>query len=73
MSEVSVQVPADVDEKEVKIILACELYSEGKLTLKQAADVAGLNIWDFVYELGKRKKSFTNIAPEDLEKELEAP
>ncbi len=72
MPEVSVKLPVDIGERDVKIILACELYSEGKLTLKQAADVTGLDVWDFTYELGKRKKSFTNITPQDLKEELEA-
>lgn len=72
MSEISVKLPVDIEEKDIKIILACELYSDGKLTLKQAADVAGLSVWDFSYGLGKRKKSFTNITPDDLKEELEA-
>ena len=60
----------DVNEDEARIALAAELYREGKMTLKQAADTAQLTLWDFLYELGKRKVSYTNITVEDLQEEL---
>ncbi|MEA1957767.1 MAG: UPF0175 family protein [Euryarchaeota archaeon] len=60
----------DVNEDEARIALAAELYREGKMTLKQAADTAQLTLWDFLYELGKRKVSYTNITVEDLREEL---
>ena len=60
----------DVNEDEARIALAAELYREGKMTLKQAADTAQLTLWDFLYELGKRKVSYTNIAVDDLREEL---
>jgi len=61
----------DVNEDEARIALAAELYREGKMTLKQAADTAQLTLWDFLYELGKRKVSYTNITVEDLREELD--
>ena len=66
-----VELPADVDEQEILVTLATILYKEGKLTLKQAADLARLSVEDFLLELGKRKISFTNITPEELREELE--
>ncbi len=60
----------DVNEDEARIALAAELYREGKMTLKQAADTAKLTLWDFLYELGKREVSYTNITVEDLQEEL---
>ena len=60
----------DVNEDEARIALAAELYREGKMTLKQAADTAQLTLWDFLYELGKRKVSYTNITVDDLQEEL---
>gem|GEM_PF-1433749 len=65
-----IEIPAWLDEKDVKIAMAAQLFKEGKVTLKQGAEIAGLTIWDFLYELGKRKISYTNITPEDLEEEL---
>jgi predicted HTH domain antitoxin len=61
----------DVNEDEARIALAAELYREGKMTLKQAADTAQLTLWDFLYELGKREVSYTNITVEDLQEELD--
>ena len=43
-----VELPADVDKREILIALAVILYKEGKLTLKQAADLAGLSVEDFL-------------------------
>lgn len=66
-----VELPADVDKREILVTLAVILYKEGKLTLKQAADLAGLSVEDFLLELGRRKVSFTNITLEELREELE--
>jgi predicted HTH domain antitoxin len=60
----------DVNEDEARIDLAAELYRESKMTLKQASDTAQLTLWDFLYELGKREVSYTNITVEDLQEEL---
>lgn len=65
-----IEIPAWLDERDVKIAMAVQLYKEGKVTLKQGAEIASLTVWDFLYELGKRKISYTNITPEDLEEEL---
>lgn len=69
--KLEVPLKAWIDEKEAKIALAAELYREGKITLKQAADTADLTVWDFLYEIGKRKISYTNITLEDLRSEIE--
>jgi len=71
LKEIKLRIPRTVSEKEAKIILSVQLYKEEKVTLKQAADVAELSLWDFLYELGKRKVSFTNISSEDLKDEIE--
>ena len=46
------------------------LYKERKISVGQAAKLAGLTLRDFMYELGKHKESFTNITAEELEEEL---
>lgn len=61
-----------IDENELKIALSAELYREGKVTLKQAADIANLTVWDILYEFGKRKISYTNITTDDLCNEIES-
>ena len=68
---ISLQVPSDISEKEVRLLVAGELYKGGKLTLKQAADLSNLSLWDLLHEFGKRNVSFTNITIDDLKKEIE--
>lgn len=60
----------DVSENEMKLYLAIMLYKERKISISQAAKLAGLTISAFIYELGKHKTSFTNITEEELEEEL---
>jgi predicted HTH domain antitoxin len=60
----------DLSENEMKLYLAIMLYNERKISISQAAKLAGLAISDFMYELGKHKTSFTNITEEELEEEL---
>ena len=71
VKKLEVPLVGDVNEDEARIALAAELYREGKMTLKQAADTAQLTLWDFLYELGKREVSYTNITVEDLREELD--
>ena len=60
----------EISEKELKLYLAMILYKERKMSLGQAAKLAGLSLSDFMYELGKHKVGFTNITEEELEEEL---
>jgi len=60
----------DVSENELKLYLAIMLYKERKISIIQAAKLAGLTLSDFIYELGKHKAAFTNITAEELEEEL---
>ena len=60
----------DVSENEMKLYLAIMLYKERKISISQAAKLAGLTLSDFMYELGKHKTVFTNITEEELEEEL---
>ena len=60
----------DVGENELKLYLAIMLYKERKISISQAAKLAGLTLSDFIYELGKHKEAFTNITAEELDEEL---
>jgi predicted HTH domain antitoxin len=68
---ITIKVPAEISEKEIKLRVAADLYGEGAITLNQAADLAEASVWDFLHEIGKMKISFTNISLEDLKEELE--
>jgi predicted HTH domain antitoxin len=70
IKKLEVPLIGDLNEADARIALAAELFREGKMTLKQAADIAQLTLWDFLYELGKRKISYTNITREELQEEL---
>lgn len=70
IKKLEVSLIGDLTEADARIALAAELFREGKMTLKQAADIAQLTLWDFLYELGKRKISYTNITLEELHEEL---
>ena len=60
----------EISENELKLYLAMMLYKERKISIGQAAKLAGLTLSDFMYELGKHKIGFTNITEEELEEEL---
>jgi len=60
----------EISENELRLYLAMMLYKEKKLSMGQAAKLAGLALSDFMYELGKHKIGFTNISEEELEEEL---
>ena len=61
-----------IDEYEARLLLAVELYREGRLTLKQAAELAGLCVEDFMREFSRRKVSIINLDEEELKEELRA-
>ena len=60
----------DLSERELKLYLAIMLYRERRISIGQAAKLAGLKLRDFMYELSKHNESFTNITAEELEEEL---
>lgn len=75
--EVKVKVPSDLVgllkprrvEDEVKLLVALELYREGKVSLGKAAGIAGLSIREFLNELRTRGVSI-NYDLEELEKDF---
>lgn len=56
----------DLNEPELKILLAGELYERGKLSLGQAADLAGLSKRAFVEIMGMYEFSLFSKSEEDL-------
>ncbi len=68
--KISISEHIGIDEHEARLLLAVELYREGRLTLKQAADLAGLCVEDFMKELSRRKVSIINLDDEELKEEL---
>ena len=67
---IQIEVPQELTERDVKIAIAVELYREGKLTLKQASELAGLCLEDFMKVLSEKKVSVINWDEEELKTEL---
>jgi len=70
MPKVVIEVPDELPGKDVIIATAVQLYREGKLTLKQASDLADLCLEDFMKVLSEKKVSPINWGEEELQKEL---
>lgn len=60
----------DVDNKDLAMMVAAQLYEQGKLSLGQAAEVAGLTKRTFTELLGKYNVSVFNAPPSDLSSDV---
>ncbi len=68
--QVIIEIPDEISERDVRIAIAVQLYRDGRLTLKQASDLADLCVEDFMKVLSEKKVSIINWSEEDLQKEL---
>ena len=57
-------------QQDLKEILAAKLFELGRLTLSQAATLAGLPLWTFMETLSRLKVSVINTTPEQFADEL---
>ena len=71
MKTISLRIPdsVDVDEKELSLKLLTQLYDKGKLTLGQAAKLAGMTKQEFMQILGKYEISIFGETLEDIERD----
>ena len=69
MKTVSIRLPdsVDVDDREAQTILAAQLYKHGRLSLGQAAEVAGLSKRTFAEILGRYEVSVFNEDANEIE------
>lgn len=72
MKTLSIKIPqtADVDDREAKMSLASKLYERGKLTLGQAAELAGYSKETFMELLADYNVSFINYFPDELDEDI---
>ncbi|MCU1290653.1 MAG: hypothetical protein JWN60_2882 [Acidobacteria bacterium] len=72
MKTLTINVPdtLDVDDREVLMIVATRLYEQGRLSLGQAAEVAGLTKRTFAELLGSYNVSIFNYPASDLSKDV---
>jgi predicted HTH domain antitoxin len=67
MKSVTIHLPENIDEREVRLAIAAVLYDRGILSSGQAADFAGITKREFVESLRKFGVSFFGETLNDLE------
>ena len=60
----------DVDNRDLAMLVSTRLYEQGKLSLGQAAEMAGLTKRTFTELLGHYNISIFNFPPTDLSKDV---
>jgi predicted HTH domain antitoxin len=70
MSQVNIAVPPSVTEAEAKLYLAIKLFEIGRLSIGQAAELAGYSKRTFLELLGKHGVAFMNYPPDELQDDL---
>ncbi len=72
MKSITFNIPemSDLDSKELTMIVASQLYEKGKLSLGQAADVAGYTKRTFAELLGKYNVSIFNFPTSELSNDV---
>lgn len=61
----------DFDDKEALMAIAARLYEKGKLTIGQAAELAGLSKNSFMEVLANYGVSVFNFSESDLDQDIE--
>ena len=69
-TELNVSLPINLSADEAKVLLAVRLYEVGKVTLGQAAKIAGFSKRAFMEVLGRYGVPVFNYSPEELRREL---
>jgi len=72
MKSITLSIPdmVDIDEKEAITMFAARFYEQGKLTLGQAAEMAGYSKRTFMDILGNYGVSLFNYSEEELENDI---
>lgn len=72
MKSITLSIPdmVDIDEKDAKGMLAARFYEQGKLTLGQAAEIAGYSKRVFMEILGNYGVSVFSDSEEELDNDI---
>ncbi len=72
MKTVTLNIPdgVDIDDKEISMLVAAKLYEQRKLSLGQAAELAGLSKRTFAELLGRYNVSIFNYPASDLSRDV---
>lgn len=73
MKTLTINIPntADIDDKEAKMSLASKLYERGKLTIGQAAELAGYSKETFMELLAEYNVALINYPSDELDEDIE--
>lgn len=69
-SELQLQLPSEVQAEEAQFLLAVKLYELGRLSLGQAAELAGYSKSTFMELLGKQGVAVFDYPAQELEREM---
>lgn len=72
MKTLTLSVPdsLDVNNKELAMLVATKLYEQGKLSIGQAAELAGFTKRTFIELLGNYNVSIFNIPASDIKRDI---
>lgn len=70
MKTLQIQLPDNIDENEVTLMLAVQLYDKGKLSLGQAAELMDMDKETFMEQFGKYDVSLFGETIEDIKRDL---
>jgi len=70
MSILTLELPPRVSSEEARLLLAIQLWEDRRLTLGQAAELAGYSKPALMEILGQRGIPVLNYGPDELEKEM---
>ena len=68
MKTLTFKIPDNINEKDVKMQLAANLFDKGLLSSGQAAELAGISKKEFIENVGQFGVSVFGESPEDLER-----
>ncbi len=70
MNELRVEIPSNISIEEARLMMFVKLFETGKLSLGQAAKLAGYSKRTFIELLGKMGVPVIDYPAEDLEREI---
>ncbi len=70
MNELKVELPPNISTDEARLLLTVKLFETGKVSLGQAAKLAGYSKRTFIELLGKMGIPVINYPASDLEREI---
>ncbi len=70
ISELQLQLPDEVRAEEAQFLLAVKLYELGRISLGQAAQLAGYSKATFMELLGRQGVAVFDYPAQDLEREM---